>query len=140
MTLIDDSYNANPASMAAALHTLAAESGRTIAVLGEMLELGDDGQRLHAAMAEACRGIDKVVCVGHAMDALYDRLPNHRRLAFFPSPDDIDTDAIVDALRPGDIVLLKGSNRVFWARDFARVLGRRIEDRSSAPGVSDEGD
>ena len=140
VTLIDDSYNANPASMAAALHTLAAESGRTIAVLGEMLELGDDGQRLHAAMAEACRGIDKVVCVGHAMDALYDRLPNHRRLAFFPSPDDIDTDAIVDALRPGDIVLLKGSNRVFWARDFARVLGRRIEDRSSAPGVSDEGD
>ena len=135
VTLIDDSYNANPASMAAALRTLAAESGRTIAVLGEMLELGDDGERLHAAMADACGGIDKVVCVGHAMDALFDRLPKHRRLAFFPSADDIDTNVIVEALQPGDVVLLKGSNRVFWARDYARVLGRRIEQRSGSEGA-----
>ncbi len=135
VTLIDDSYNANPASMAAALRTLSTESGRTIAVLGEMLELGDDRERLHAAMAAACRGIDKVVCVGRAMDALFDRLPNHRRLAFFPSADDINMDAIVEALQPGDIVLLKGSNRVFWARDFARVLGRRIKERSGVAGT-----
>ncbi|MCY3820064.1 MAG: UDP-N-acetylmuramoyl-tripeptide--D-alanyl-D-alanine ligase [Gammaproteobacteria bacterium] len=128
ITLIDDSYNANPASMAAALRALRGESGRTVAVLGEMLELGDDARRLHAEMASACREIDKVICVGDAMDILYDRLPGHRRVAFFPSPEDIDPDVIVEALRPGDVILLKGSNRVFWSRGFARVLGRRIEE------------
>ena len=139
ITLIDDSYNANPASMAAALRSLADESGRTIALLGEMLELGDDGERLHAGMAEACRGVDRVVCVGEAMRALYDRLPSHQRLASFDAPENIDTDLIVDALQPGDVLLLKGSNRVFWARDFARVLRRRIEQRSNVDGTSGEG-
>lgn len=140
VTLIDDSYNANPASMAAALRSLKAESGRTIAVLGEMFELGDDGERLHAGMAEACRGIDRIVCVGEAMRALYDRLPSHQRLASFDSAEDIDADAIVDALQPGDVLLLKGSNRVFWSRNFARVLRHRIEERSDAEGTSGEGD
>ena len=140
ITLIDDSYNANPASMAAALRALRTETGRTIAVLGEMLELGDDGEHLHAGMAEACRGVDRVVCVGEAMRALYDRLPSHQRLAAFDSPEDIDTDAIVDALQPGDVLLLKGSNRVFWSRNFARVLRRRIEERSNLEETSGEGD
>jgi len=134
VTLIDDSYNANPASMAAALQSLSMESGRKIALLGEMLELGSDGERLHAEMATACQGVDQVVCVGTAMDALYARLPPHQRLASFSSPGEIDTDAIVDALRPGDVVLLKGSNRVFWARGFAGVLGRRIEARFCTEG------
>ena len=137
VTLIDDSYNANPASMAAALQSLSTESGRKIALLGEMLELGVDGERLHAGMAAACLDIDKMVCVGAAMDALYARLPRRQRLAFFPSPSEIDTDAIVDALRPGDVVLLKGSNRVFWSRDFARVLGRRIEARFGSGAGTD---
>ncbi len=128
ITLIDDSYNANPASMAAALHALRSEPGRTVAVLGEMLELGGDARRLHAEMASACRGIDKVVCVGDAMGALNERLPEDRRVAFFPSPEDIDTDVIIEALQPGDVVLIKGSNRVFWSRNFASALGRRIEE------------
>ena len=136
ITLIDDSYNANPASMAAALRSLGTESGRTIAVLGEMFELGDDGDSLHAGLAESCRGVDRVVCVGEAMRALYDRLPGHQRLASFDSPEDIDTDAIVDALQPGDVLLLKGSNRVFWSRDFAGALRRRIEQRYNAERTS----
>ena len=140
VTLIDDSYNANPASMAAALRSLGTESGRTIAVLGDMFELGDDGEHLHAGMAEACRRVDRVVCVGEAMRALYDRLPNHQQLASFDSPEEIDTDAIVDALQPGDVLLLKGSNRVFWSRNFAHVLRRRIEERHNAEGASGEGD
>ena len=138
VTLIDDSYNANPASMAAALRSLAGESARTVALLGEMLELGDDTERLHAEMAAACRGVDKVVCVGGAMTALYDRLPNHQRLASFRSPDDIDMDLIVEALQPGDLVLLKGSNRIFWARDFASTLGHRIEQRYRTEGTPSE--
>lgn len=140
VTLIDDSYNANPASMAAALRSLGTESARTIAVLGDMFELGDDGEHLHAGMAEACRGVDRIVCVGEAMRALYERLPNHQRLASFDSPEDIDTGAIVDALQPGDVLLLKGSNRVFWSRDFAQVLRRRIEERHNAEGTSGEVD
>ncbi|MDE0226534.1 MAG: UDP-N-acetylmuramoyl-tripeptide--D-alanyl-D-alanine ligase [Gammaproteobacteria bacterium] len=128
ITLIDDSYNANPASMAAALRALRDEPGRTVAVLGEMLELGDDARRLHAEMALACRGIDKVICVGDAMEVLYDQLPSHQRIAFFPSREDLATDVIVDALQPGDVVLLKGSNRVFWSQDFAGALGRRIDE------------
>ena len=140
ITLIDDSYNANPASMAAALRSLGTESGRTMAVLGEMYELGDDGERRHAGLAGACRGVDRVVCVGEAMRALYERLPSHQRLASFDSPEDIDADAIVDALQPGDVLLLKGSNRVFWSRNFARVLRRRIEKRHNAEGTSGEGD
>ncbi len=134
VTLIDDSYNANPASMSAALHALAGEPGRTIAVLGEMLELGADSGRHHAALANACRGIDQVVCVGRAMEALYARLPVHQRLAFFPSPGDIDMNAIAAALQPGDRVLIKGSNRVFWAHDFVRTLRRQVEQR---PGVAE---
>ena len=135
VTLIDDSYNANPGSMTAALHTLAGEPGGTIAILGEMLELGEESARHHAALADACRGIDQVVCVGSAMQALYDRLPEQQRLAFYPSPDDIDIDVITAALQPGNHVLIKGSNRIFWARDFVRTLGRRIDHQFSTPGV-----
>ena len=62
------------------------------------------------------------------MEVLYDQLPNHQRIAFFPSREDLAADVIVDALQPGDVVLLKGSNRVFWSRGFAGALGRRIEE------------
>ena len=136
VTLIDDSYNANPASMTAALHALAGEPGRTIALLGEMLELGADSGRHHAALANACRGIDQVICVGRAMEALYTRLPDRQRLAFFPSPEDMDMNAIVTSLQPGDRVLIKGSNRVFWARDFVRTLHRHVEKRPDLARLS----
>lgn len=129
VTLIDDSYNANPASMSAALRTLAAErpgGGRTVALLGEMLELGEGAERLHADLASSCAGIDRVLCVGPGMKALHVRLPEGQRLGFVPAPDDVDVDAVANALEPGDIVLLKGSNRVFWARGFAARLRERL--------------
>lgn len=132
VTLIDDSYNANPASMAAALRNLAEQpaKGRTIALLGEMLELGEDSGRLHAALVPLCARVDRVLCVGAGMRPLHDRLDPDRRLGFVESPDDLDAEALADALEPGDVVLLKGSNRVFWARDLAARLRDALTARA----------
>jgi UDP-N-acetylmuramoyl-tripeptide--D-alanyl-D-alanine ligase len=112
--LLDESYNANPASMAAALDVLAradpGSGGRRVAVLGDMLELGSDGPALHAGIAsdiERAR-IDLVFAVGPLMRALCDALPASRRgdhaessIALAPK--------LVAAIRPGDVVLVKGS-------------------------------
>ena len=128
VTLIDDSYNANPVSMTAALLALAAERAGTVAVLGEMLELGDDSERLHAELSGACRGIGKILCVGEGMRALYERLPERQRHGFFSRPEDIDPQSVVATLAYGDVVLLKGSNRVFWARDFVIRLRASLSE------------
>src|SRR5205823_9690211 len=83
--LIDESYNANPASMRAALALLGqapiGPRGRRIAVLGEMLELGPQGAELHRALAEpvVANGIDLVFCCGPLMGALWEALPAERR-------------------------------------------------------------
>ena len=130
VTLIDDSYNANPASMAAALGSLAAaapRSGRTIALLGEMLELGADSDRLHAELAPHCRGIDGVLCVGAAMAALHERLPAGQRLGHVEDAAALDAAWVAGRLRAGDMALIKGSNRVFWARGFAAALRTELE-------------
>ena len=132
VTLIDDSYNANPASMSAALRDLAEQQaeGRTVALLGEMLELGQDSERLHAALVPLCARIDRVLCVGAGMRGLHDHLEPERRLGFVESPDALDAVALTAVLEPGDVVLLKGSNRVFWARDFAARLRDALHARA----------
>ena len=91
LELIDDSYNANPTSMAAALEVLAASEvthdigrvskGRRIAFVGDMKELGPEALALHAGLAdlEATRALDVVHCVGPLMKAFYDNLPEHQR-------------------------------------------------------------
>ena len=84
-TLIDESYNANPASMAAALALLGQAEvgarGRRIAVLGDMLELGPRGAELHGALAQPVmgEGVDLVFCCGPLMRALWEALPSERR-------------------------------------------------------------
>ena len=110
--LIDESYNASPVSVTAALVNLGgkAASGRRIAVLTDMLELGAAGCDLHAGLAapiEAAK-VDLVFCAGPLMKALFDALPSHRRGAYA-----VDAEALlpmlVDALGPGDVVMVKGS-------------------------------
>jgi UDP-N-acetylmuramoyl-tripeptide--D-alanyl-D-alanine ligase len=122
VTLIDDSYNANPASMTAALALLAEAPTPRYAVLGEMLELGRDSAHYHRALASACAGVDGVVCVGEGMRALYDALPAGQRLAFADRAEDLDLAALRQRLRGPCTVLIKGSNRVFWAVAFAARL------------------
>ena len=111
-TLIDESYNANPASMQAALDLLGAASGaRRIAVLGDMLELGPQAESLHAAHADDIErnDIDLVFAAGPLMQALYDAIPPARRGAHAMSADAIEP-YVLDVLRAGDIVMIKGSN------------------------------
>ena len=123
ITLIDDSYNANPASMRAALESLRLHPGqRKIALLGEMLELGPDGPRFHAELAAYCDGLDGVICVGEGMRALHDVLPESLRLGWYPQADEDLREQVMEMLKKGDVVLVKGSNRVFWARGFVDRL------------------
>ncbi len=108
--LLDDSYNANPASMAAAIALLGLQPGRRIAVLGDMLELGPRAEELHAALAPAlvAAGVDRVFTCGPLMAALHRALPPSLR-----GPHAADSTAlaarVVEELRPGDVLLVKGS-------------------------------
>lgn len=118
--VIDESYNANPASVGAALAVLAANPvkddvgriarGRRIACLGDMMELGAQELAAHAALAAhpAMAGVDLVFCAGARMRALHEALPHEKRGGWFP-----DADACADRLRravdAGDVVMVKGS-------------------------------
>ncbi len=120
--LLDESYNANPESMRAALAVLALQPGRRIAVLGDMAELGDHAPRLHAALAPAVEaaGVAEVHLCGAQMRHLYEALPARLRGVLAP-----DADALLPELRarlrPGDVVLVKGSNASGMARLVAAL-------------------
>jgi len=109
--IIDESYNANPASMAAALALLGASKGRRIAVLGDMLEMGADTQRHHADLAKPIDDAraDLVFLCGDTMKALWERLPASRRGAWAATSAELVA-PLKQALREGDVVLVKGSN------------------------------
>ncbi|ANY80065.1 UDP-N-acetylmuramoylalanyl-D-glutamyl-2, 6-diaminopimelate--D-alanyl-D-alanine ligase [Microvirga ossetica] len=112
--LIDESYNANPASMRAALANLGAvelrRGARRIVVLGDMKELGETGPRLHAELAEAIESnkIDLVFAAGPLMQNLVDALPKAKVAAHAQTSAEL-IDAIRAAIRPGDAVTVKGS-------------------------------
>jgi UDP-N-acetylmuramoyl-tripeptide--D-alanyl-D-alanine ligase len=108
--LLDESYNANTTSMRAALAVLAAQKGmRRIAVMGDMLELGDEGVAMHAALAgDAAASADLVFTCGPQMAALHEALPAARRGAHAADSAAL-APIVADALRPGDAVLVKGS-------------------------------
>ncbi|MCR5880997.1 UDP-N-acetylmuramoyl-tripeptide--D-alanyl-D-alanine ligase [Phenylobacterium sp. J367] len=112
-TLIDESYNANPVSMASAIRTLGARSveGRRIVALTDMLELGGEAPAFHAALAEPLdrAQIDLVFCAGPLMKSLWDALPPTRRGAYAESAAEL-APRIVQAVEPGDLVMVKGSN------------------------------
>lgn len=129
--IIDDSYNANPTSMAAALHGLVAEPARrTLAILGEMRELGDDSPAFHRDLAPHCSGVTHIVCVGKGMDTLWDALPAGQRLMKAETADQLPLPQLVAKLQPGDVVLVKGSNRVFWMNDFVQKFADALKKRS----------
>ncbi len=127
--LLDDSYNANPASMGAALDTLAAATGPRYAILGEMLELGEQSHDYHLALASHCAQLTGVYCVGDACRALYDGLPEHQRLGYSERAADIDLEALMRGLPESGRVLVKGSNRVFWQGDFLARLTAALGDK-----------
>ncbi len=131
IVLVDDSYNANPESVHQALVSLAASSAeRKIAVLGDMLELGDQEVTLHRGLAASCRGIDGVVCIGERMQSLYEALPEEQRLGWFEAATPHALDSVGTLLQSGDVVLVKGSNRILWAVGFDDRLAAALEDRT----------
>ncbi|HEY0281819.1 MAG TPA: UDP-N-acetylmuramoyl-tripeptide--D-alanyl-D-alanine ligase, partial [Rhizomicrobium sp.] len=109
--VIDESYNANPASMAAALSLLGKAPGRRIAVLGDMLEMGPGAPAHHAGLtaALAAARVDLVFLCGPLMQALWEVLPSPQRAAYAPNSAALAPD-VASALRAGDTVLVKGSN------------------------------
>ncbi len=112
-TLIDESYNANPVSMASAIATLGVRetSGRRIVALTDMLELGPEAPGHHAALAQplAAAGVDLVFCAGPLMKSLWDALPPTRRGGYAESAADL-APQVVRTAEPGDLVMVKGSN------------------------------
>jgi len=108
--IIDESYNANPASMAAALKLLSQAQGRKLAVLGDMLEMGEGGPALHAALLEPIEAAntDLVFASGPQMKNLWDVLPKGRRGAYAENSSAL-APQLTAALKPGDTVLVKGS-------------------------------
>jgi UDP-N-acetylmuramoyl-tripeptide--D-alanyl-D-alanine ligase len=134
-TVIDESYNANPASMRAAIALLAAtptgSNGRRIAVLGDMLELGDHAAKQHAGLAEplAEAGIDRVFLGGPEMAALNDKLRETMKVDYLPSVDELKP-AVLSSVRPGDVVMIKSSNGI----GFARIVQALQEKYPAAAG------
>lgn len=112
--LIDESYNANPASMRAALEVLGeapvSRPGRRIAVLGDMRELGDAANSLHAGLLEyvSQEGIDAVYCSGPHMHALWELLPSSLRAAYAEESAGLK-ERLLEDVRPGDVIMIKGS-------------------------------
>ena len=113
-TLIDESYNANPASMKAAINTLRASQpgpeGRRIAVLGEMHELGDRSTQYHIEIAGqlAEYGIDKVFACGDHMSPMIDALPPNVSGTYAENSEALVAE-VRNSVRPGDVLVIKGS-------------------------------
>lgn len=130
--LIDESYNASPASMRAALELLEGtplgRGGRRVAVLGEMLELGTQAAAFHAALAEPAAGVDLVFTAGNHMRQLYDALPPERRGGHGAASTDL-IPLVREAVRSGDVVMVKGS--------AASRMGLIVEALRALPAETD---
>ncbi|KAA0920314.1 UDP-N-acetylmuramoyl-tripeptide--D-alanyl-D-alanine ligase [Aquicoccus porphyridii] len=134
LSLIDDAFNANPTSMAAALEVLSvatpgdARRGRRVAILGDMLELGPSEIEDHAALAtlDAMATVDVVHCVGPRMRHLYEALEPARRGLWVETAQEL-VEQLRKLLHAGDVVLVKGSKGIKVSRvvDAIRELGHR---------------
>jgi len=140
LTVIDESYNASPVSMEASIQVLAKSEpgtgGRRVAVLGDMLELGERSALLHAGLAEPlmAAGIDLVFCSGPFMKRLFDKLPAVLRGAW--AEDSAALAPLVAAsVRGGDMVMVKGSagSRMAKIVDALTALDSRTGDTSTTP-------
>ena len=129
--LIDESYNANPLSMAAAIATLGraapGKGGRRIAVLGDMLELGPSGGELHAGIAQPLQqhGVDLLFASGPFMRHLWESVAETQRGGYASASNEI-AETVAKAIRPGDIVMIKGSygSKMRIVVDALRALSR----------------
>jgi UDP-N-acetylmuramoyl-tripeptide--D-alanyl-D-alanine ligase len=138
--LIDEAFNANPASMRAALANLGATDpapgGRRVAVLGDMLELGPDGAAHHRDLAEAVEANSEIVfAAGPLMDNLVRALPPERRGGYAGSAAELEATVLAN-VRAGDVVMVKGSKGILVSR-IVKALKERygeVAGRAAAKG------
>lgn len=129
LTLIDESYNANPASMRAAIAVLASaqpgEGGRRIAVLGDMLEMGEFAPSVHAELAGPllASGIQHVWLAGPEMAALRDALPETVHVVYFETTDEL-VNLVTAEVRAGDVVMVKSSLGIGFGKIVAALLDK----------------
>jgi UDP-N-acetylmuramyl pentapeptide synthase len=124
--LIDESYNANPESVALALRDLAAAPPPRFALLADMLELGPEGPAFHEGLLPALESLDGVFLVGPLMSALAAPL-GPKCLGAWPTLAELDLEPILRVLTPGAQLLVKGSNRFFWQGKTVEALRQRLE-------------
>ena len=129
--LIDESYNANPASMAATLKSLGEEPevARRVAVLGPMRELGEHSAQLHAGLAPVvCSAhVDQLILIGDEMRPLAEKVIGNISLDLVADVDEA-TEALRRIVRPGDAILVKASNSV--------GLAKLVESMAKEPACS----
>ncbi|MFT7383890.1 MAG: UDP-N-acetylmuramoyl-tripeptide--D-alanyl-D-alanine ligase [Urechidicola sp.] len=130
--VIDDSYNANPVSMGYALKSLSDRGGNTqkVALLGEMLELGVQGPEMHQQLLPACAGFDGVITVGDGFADWDAGVLGSRYWGHFNKAAEIDLALLVAKLDDDAVMLIKGSNQVFWVNDFVNTLRRYLVELS----------
>jgi UDP-N-acetylmuramoyl-tripeptide--D-alanyl-D-alanine ligase len=128
-TLIDESYNANPASMRAAISLLAASASdvrtRRIAVLGDMLEMGEHSRKVHADLAGPllAAGIENVWLAGPEMAALRDSLPESVHVEYREKTEDLSA-FVLDSAAPGDVLMVKSSLGTGFGKIVAALLDK----------------
>lgn len=138
-TLIDESYNANPASMRAAFDSLAitrpGPNGRRIVALGEMRELGAQSAAFHRDLAEILkdRNIDKVFACGARMSEMFGDLPRAMQGGFAEDSTAL-TDAVSKFVRAGDVVVVKGSLASGMKKIFDALMALRHETATTVNG------
>ncbi|MBP2549028.1 UDP-N-acetylmuramoyl-tripeptide--D-alanyl-D-alanine ligase [Neorhizobium galegae] len=134
LTLIDESYNANPASMRAALSLLAQSvpegGGRRIAVLGDMLEMGAFSAQVHEDLAGPllAAGIEHVWLSGAEMVALRDALPDTVEVTHLPTTAEL-SDFVVRHVLPGDVLMVKSS----LGLGFGKIVSALIDNYPALP-------
>ncbi|MEZ5953349.1 MAG: UDP-N-acetylmuramoyl-tripeptide--D-alanyl-D-alanine ligase [Hyphomonas sp.] len=144
-TLIDDAYNANPASMRAALAALKQRgSGRRLVALGEMLEIGDTSDAEHSGLAVPVveSGAAGAFLAGDKMTHLAEALPPEFQKVWAPRADGL-FEAVENALRDGDVLLIKGSNASGMGKLADRLrqwsapanMGKMVRSAEGAAGV-----
>jgi UDP-N-acetylmuramoyl-tripeptide--D-alanyl-D-alanine ligase len=141
--LIDESYNANPASMRAALALLGqapiGPRGRRIAVLGEMLELGSRGIELHSGLAAAVteNAVDLVFCAGPLYRGLWEALPSSRKGGYADTSTALEAE-VLGAVRAGDAVMIKGSLGSKMG-PIVKALLRQFSSQGDRPAAAAQG-
>lgn len=125
VVLIDDAYNANPSSMVASIRSLGLRQGTVkVAVLGDMLELGEQEIALHVGLVKELleAGVDKVYATGRLCQHLYNSLPPDRQGAWAPTPEEL-AGVLLNDLPDGAVVLIKASNGIGLKKVVMKLKG-----------------